>query len=303
MKLPLRKPASAKEAKKIETVDLAHGRDKDEYAKVAPRAYRSLHQLHDKVNKNGSVTPVLSNTKPSFSYKKGDQPRLTFLGQPATPSKQDPDRSSDYGAGWMDDLPSPANLLHAANEPDGAPKQTAPSHDDILSLPSFSDPQHFEFDFTGDTEEEQQTEPCIVDATDTAIFDDSGYKEAMETLEAAEKQEVSQYFAPGPSSRVEKEMSSQKLFMSTDSPEKPSSPILKRDICQTQDGEVNEANIVPEAKRTRLEENKNAQTFHSSPIEEAVPSSVTTIKAGYPDWVYEFDPAFVAEWEPYVEFV
>lgn len=303
MKLPLGKPAPAKEARKIETVDLAHGRDKDDYAKVAPRAYRSLHQLHDKVNKTGSVTPVMSNTKPSFSYKKGDLPRLTFLGQSATPSKQDPDRSSDYGAGWMDDLPSPARLLHADNEPDGASKQTITNRDDILSLPPVSDHRHFEFDFTGDSGEEQQSETSIVDATDTAIFDDSGYKEAMETLEAVKKQDVSQYFAPGPSSRVEKETSSQKLFMSTDSPEKPSSPNLKRDISQTQDGEVNEANIVPEAKRKRLDETTDAQTLHSPPIEEGVPSSVATIKAGYPDWVYEFDPAFVAEWEPYVEFV
>ncbi|KAI4195106.1 MAG: hypothetical protein LQ346_003530 [Caloplaca aetnensis] len=302
MKLPLGKPAPAKEARKIETVDLAHGRDKDDYAKVAPRAYRSLHQLHDKVNKTGSVTPVMSNTKPSFSYKKGDLPRLTFLGQSATPSKQDPDRSSDYGAGWMDDLPSPARLLHADNEPDGASKQTITNRDDILSLPPVSDHRHFEFDFTGDSGEEQQSETSIVDATDTAIFDDSGYKEAMETLEAVKKQDVSQYFAPGPSSRVEKETSSQKLFMSTDSPEKPSSPNLKRDISQTQDGEVNEANIVPEAKRKRLDETTDAQTLHSPPIEEGVPSSVATIKAGYPDWVYEFDPAFVAEWEPYVEF-
>ncbi|KAL8901398.1 MAG: hypothetical protein Q9207_005230 [Kuettlingeria erythrocarpa] len=303
MKLPLGKPASVKEAKTIETVDLAHGRDKDEYAKVAPRAYRSLHQLHHKVNKNGSVTPILSNMKPSFSYKKGDQPRLTFLGQSASPSKQDPDRSSDYGAGWMDDLPSPADLLHADNEPDGAPKQTVTNCDDILSLPPVSDPQHFKFDLTGDDEEEQQTEASIVDATDTAIFDDSGYKEAMATLEAVEKQAVSQYFAPGPSSRVEKEPSSQKLFMSTDSPEKPSSPTKKRDISQTQDSDGNEANIVPEAKRKRLDETIDTQTFHSSPIEEGVASSAATIKAGHPDWVYGFDPAFVAEWEPYVEFV
>lgn len=303
-KLPLGKTAHAKEAKKIETINLAHTRDPIEYAKVAPRAYRSLHQLHEKVNRSSSATPVLSNTKPSFSYKKGDQPRLTFLSQSATPGKKDQDRSSDYGAAWMDDLPSPTDLLHADDEPDGVPKQTITGHDDLSSLPPASDPQDFEFEFTGHAENEQRTDPTTADAMDSAIFDDGRYKEAMGNLEAVGNHEVSGYFAQGPLRRVGKGPSPQKLFMSTDSPEKPSTPTSKRNIDQAQDDDVNEANDVPEAKRERLDETVDAPTLSSSPKDNGAPESIVrTIRPGYPDWVYEFDPAFVAEWEPYVEFV
>ncbi|KAL8917100.1 MAG: hypothetical protein Q9208_008139 [Pyrenodesmia sp. 3 TL-2023] len=299
-KLPLGKPAHAQEAKKIETIDLAH----TEYAKVVPRAYRSLNQLHEKVNKSSSATPVMSNRKPLFSYKKGDQPRLTFLSQSATPSKQDQDRSSDYGAGWMDDLPSPTDLLHADDEPDDVLRHTVTGHNDLSSLPPASDPQDFEFEFTGDAEDEQRTDPTTADAMDSAIFVDSGYKAAMGNLEAVRSHEVSGYFTQGPSGRVEKGPSSQKLFMSTDSPEKPSTPTLKRNISHTQDDDVNEATSVPEAKKGRLDETTDALTPHLSPKEGGAPTSIVpTIKPGYPDWVYEFDPAFVAEWEPYVEFV
>ncbi|KAL8971707.1 MAG: hypothetical protein Q9197_003139 [Variospora fuerteventurae] len=285
-RLHLGKPASSTET------NLTHSRSSDDYAKVAPRAYRSLHQLHENVKKNSS-TPVTSSTSPSFPYKKGEQPRVSFLRQVNSPGRGEEDASSDYGSGWMDELPSPSGLLHAGKTISNV------VHDEISSEAASQD---CGLDFIARVTEQQAAQQEMGDHVDSTIFADDEYNEAIGQLGLAGDQAASQYFAAESSSEKAKESNSGKLFLSTDSPEKGPSPVAKRKLCPSSDPELDEAVAVPEAKRGKLEMIFNNQPW-SKQDDATPPSAAPTIKPGHPGWVYEFDPAFVAEWEPYVEFV
>lgn len=97
----------------VATIDLAHENGGAEYARGGPANYRKLHQLHEKVTQPFPAR-VIAHRKPTFSYTKGDRPRVDFLGEitegpEAYELAENP--SSDYDIAWMDDLPSPSALI------------------------------------------------------------------------------------------------------------------------------------------------------------------------------------------------
>ena len=298
------KPTIAKDYKDVETVDLVHTRNSDEYAKVAPRAYRSLHELHKKVNKN-SQTPSIARTKPPLPYKTGNQSTMKVLNQ-ADPGTHEHDPSSDYESDWVDDLPSPSALLQANDDTDINHKIGDTAHSDLMSQASASDYGYFGFSGTEDTKRQSNANEGAVESLDSTVFADNQYDEAMGNLES--DRDVSKYFMDTSPSHIVKNTGEQKLFMSTDSPEKLISPPSKRTIAQSLGDELDEADSVHEAKRSQQNTATNSESLQPlhTEVDDASVSAVPpvpTIKPGYPDWVYEFDPAFVAEWEPYVEFV
>ncbi|KAL9582942.1 MAG: hypothetical protein Q9212_003008 [Teloschistes hypoglaucus] len=273
-------------AKTVETVDLSNKRDSDAYAKVAPRAYRSLHRLHEKTN-SSSKPLITSNTKPTFSYKKGEQPSFTFLSQLVDGHDTVEGPSSDYGAGWMDELPSPSALMQTRNDMGSNSKESFIDNDGLgcedggLGLQR-NDDDMIDEAFVNDSHEEM-----------SAVFD-NGAQEKAGSLGLDEVFKASQYFNKGPAS------DNSKLFMSTDSAEKPSSPPVKRKTSEAQSlALLSEADSIPAPKKIKHDEAPEPATNDGNKAAEAD----AAIKPGYPDWVYEFDPAFVAEWEPYVEFV
>lgn len=107
---PARKNSLTSKSRDIHIVDMTGTRNDNEYAKVGPRDYKSLHRLHEKVN-GPAPTRVLPQTKPTFSYAQGEQPRFSFLDSSRTMYSDIDHISSDYGDGWMDDLPSTSALL------------------------------------------------------------------------------------------------------------------------------------------------------------------------------------------------
>ncbi|KAL8710415.1 MAG: hypothetical protein Q9220_005016 [cf. Caloplaca sp. 1 TL-2023] len=296
-RLPSGGEAMSKATKPIETVDLVRKRSTNEYAQVAPRAYRSLHELHEKVNKHGD-SAVRSNTNPSFSYQKGKQPELSFLDAIASPDGEMKEASSDYGEGWMADLPSPSVLLQATSSTRDGPDALMPAPTTLLSVDDIFDDGDYELDIDGAAEHGAFEDLADIDA---AVSDDTAYETAMKDLGDDVNPEVSHYFQPAKSDETVKRVDSAKLFMSTDSPKKPLTPCKRK---------LSESSLsperVPEATKAKTEPMQpHANPDRSSIQQDERPSSSTTpvIKAGYPDWVYEFDPAFVAEWEPYAEFV
>ncbi|KAL8829578.1 MAG: hypothetical protein Q9170_006107 [Blastenia crenularia] len=294
MKLPMEKPIPRQATKDIETVDLAQRRTSNEYAKVAPRAYRALHHLHEKVNQNHQI-PVITSAKPSFSYKKGDQPTFTFLA-PTDRSTEEP--SSDYGSGWMDELPSPSALLQGKDQTDISCQATQAVHELLSSQALDAGAEDFELDRPEDPEKLPIISPSAVEPMKSTIFADDEYDEAMGNLGS---DGLSQYFADSAPIHIAKNTSEQKLFMSIDSPEKLSSPPHKRKCIEESGNDRDDVNSIHEAKRQQFDTVTNPPVPQRSPDPEIVDPAPTVppIKPGYPDWVYEFDPAFVAEWEPY----
>ncbi|KAI4104557.1 MAG: hypothetical protein LQ339_003860 [Xanthoria mediterranea] len=289
-KLQMGKSTQSNDGRGIETVNLAHKRDPDEYAKVAPRAYRSLHQLHEKVNKDGR-TPTMSNIKPSFSFKEGEQPTLSFLGQTGSSSQRNQDPSSDYDSGFLDDFPSPSALLSTSRKKTDDLNLQAVDHDDTGKDLGIFRSEH---DKLGDDGSD----------VDPAIFADTEYGEAMESLGPGGYVEASHCFPGSPPKRTGDRTAHDKLFMSTDSPVKPSSPNKKRKTPEGPDAGPEEEHVVHKEKKQKVDNASDAAPL--GPLsgkgnQDSTPAP--TIEAGYPAWVYEFDPGLIAEWEPYAEFV
>ena len=94
---------------KVATVDLAHQKDRGDYAENLPQDYRKLHRLHESATKT-SPAWVLTQKKPT-SYTKGDQPRIDFLSKAAEAHETPENLLSDYEITRMDDFPSPSALI------------------------------------------------------------------------------------------------------------------------------------------------------------------------------------------------
>ncbi|KAL8779495.1 MAG: hypothetical protein Q9213_006907 [Squamulea squamosa] len=287
----------------VETVNLVQKRDPNEYAKVAPQPYRSLHRLHEKVNKDNKTT--LANSKPSFSYKKGEQPTFTFLNPTASSGERKEEYSSDYGSGGLEDLPSPSELLRIGHERkvDLDIEDIDYDNGEIPRGYNTFDSEHHERGGNGGYPEDPQT-LCDSDM-DAAVFADTEYEKAMANLESEGRVEVSPYFQGAQPQPISNGANHDKLFMSTDSPQKPSSPLLmKRKAPESVDEGLHEDDLVREGKKQKSGSTYDSAARQPTPSKENQASTpAPTIKPGHPAWVYEFDPAFIAEWEPYAEFV
>ncbi|KAL8963991.1 MAG: hypothetical protein Q9183_004789, partial [Haloplaca sp. 2 TL-2023] len=294
---PESKNTMAPKAKKqVETVDLAQSRNTVEYAKVAPRAYRSLHKLHEKTKPGGNAA-VASNTKPTFSFKKGEQPKFTFLGQRGKVDKENEDGSSDYGAAWIDDLPSPSALL----------RQEPQAKESLGNAGSRRNRSSAEHEVLPAQESYQDDADSVVDQEDIAgLFTDIDFDEATALSGHEEGPTVSQYFDEGVS-RGYGGRSDEKLFISTDSPEKPSSRPISRKASGSFGSPPEAAfkdDTIPSAKRIKLDSTGSIGILEPTVDtgNEAVPPP-SAAGPGCSDWMNEFDATAMAEWERYVEFV
>jgi ATP-dependent DNA helicase HFM1/MER3 len=91
-----------------EVIDLAQAVSPTPYAKLAPRDYRKLHNLHTSVQSDKTVR--LPKKKPGFSYASGKEPHLPFLHQHEKFAEE-----FDSAGSGDDELPSP---FAAASIPD-----------------------------------------------------------------------------------------------------------------------------------------------------------------------------------------
>ncbi|KAL8864694.1 MAG: hypothetical protein Q9198_009701 [Flavoplaca austrocitrina] len=235
----------------------------------------------------------MSNIKPSFSYKKGEQPTFSFLGATASSSKRTKEPSSDYDTGFLDDFPSPSALVRTSHEAKCEVDIPKVDYEDTRAVDDTFALEPEELGEIGSYAEVAQEKGESDD--EAAVFADTEYEEAMENLGSGGCVEASPYFQDAEAKRVEDCTSYDKLFLSTDSPRKPSSPNVKR---------VNPGSPSNEGKRRKVDSTLDTAALRplSSNGNQGSPIA-PRIKAGYPAWVYEFDPAFIAEWEPYAEFV
>lgn len=100
----------------------------------------------------------------------------------------------------------------------------------------------------------------------------------------------------------DKQTHSDKLFFSTDSPEK--SPIKNSKRKAFSDTSQNPVVESQPRKKQRDAEDRSTDSINTVAIEKQQEDGFsTTIKPGLPSWVYDFDPTFVREYQDYVEFV
>lgn len=216
-KLTKQKSTADLPSQDIHMVDGGRGREIDD-AKVGPRNYTKLRRLHEKINKAPSAR-ILSQAKPVLQLSKAAQPHLSFSFQ-----KNDAlgtvSVSSEYEDDWMDNLPSTSDLLPR-------PPVTATQAENFYSI---SSEKSFEDDVSDieaalvGMDDSTAIANDLVNAQNTALPDDDDDLETHgnrgEREEDAYQHHLQAETAPKPKAK--------RLFLSTDSPERPDDPTDKR---------------------------------------------------------------------------
>ena len=200
------------------------------------------------------------------------------------------DKSTDYGSDWQDDLPSPSALL-GGNTPVGeTPYKENPLQDLGLSQ---SDMDHADL------------EDAMIGLSDSLAIQDESQAEAASTATNMQSDDPIHSFPEQPiqgSVAPEKSHASVESSIFTNDPYKSiESPRKHKVLFDSEEEEVMLSAPVPKKAKTSKETNQAVQP--SSNAENKAETAGSVIKPGQPAWVYEFDPAFIAEYQDFVEFV
>ncbi len=295
----------------IERVDLTSRGMPGDHSKIPPQKPESLNSLHRNAQ-NAAPVDLPKHKKPSFSYTTGTRPGLSFLGESQKTSQQLEISLSDYDDSWMDDLPSPSALTIQEN-----PTST--------KLPPIS-----AADIPGINNEDSisELEACMVGLDDSVALAGNeaggarhgrGFASKYGAIQVESTSNLPVNWSSSPNdipltnSRAERDPGgrsrSQRLFMSTDSPDKSdTSPIDRtRGGKRTLEGLISSQQLLdelPPAKRRRLsihEEPRDSGTLVPSMNSENM-SGREAEKAGKPGWE-GIDPSFIAEYGDIVEIV
>ena len=325
-----RKRSSDNQPQDIHVVDMTKFREDNEYAKVGPRDYKNLHRLHHKVNKP-APSRILPLTKPKFSYASGDEPSVSFLSHTSNLPHSVDLISSDYGDDWMEDLPSTSLLLGQSTGVEtpnttAAPPTVSSSPREVLDSKSGTGER-------ADAQSEEDLsdlEAAMVGMDDSrAMTSQSPIGHAMTPEGVPRKsswafdqinkdngrrsQRPSSSVMPGKDGSSKAQCREARLFLSTDSTDKPSSVLKRRHSIGDQDVPISDPTETPMAKRkkvfsTRGNEQEStvtaknrSETANSGQALETPAFEVKQItmkerfsNAGrpLPAWVEELDPNF-----------
>lgn len=311
----------------IETVDLASSPALGDYEKILPKASRSLNRLHYNVTK-GRNAAVAIKRHPSFDNTKGGQSQISFLNKDDRIKQSSDEPSTEYDADWMDDLPSPSALLdYPLDNPDPFPEHASTDYDKGqsigLSFPSalirqnnaatrdYPDTDSLEgVNRSQFNDDESDLEAAMVGLSDSVTMQEESQIQAATEQRISQARSISRWCSPPdeltpkiyhhPTTHA-KSSSTSRMFFSTDSPEKVEKlPQKRKEAVGDEAEDLSQSAPVP--KRPRVGDECGAPPGMSS-AEKPAKAASSVIKAGLPAWVYEFDPAFIAEWQDIVDFV
>jgi len=329
-KLTSSKTSAKGQTAQVEIVDQADQGKGGEVTKKTLRDFQILQRLHDKVVK-GPTTPDVSLKKSSSEYFRVDKQRkLSFLDESNHRTESSDKPSTDYDDEWMESLPSPSALLakdEAVGEPLDREKSTdygsSWHHDLQCSSPllrgkdaattTHSDnysSEAFDLSQFDNDDDKADMEAAMVGLSDSITMNEGSQVQSASTNvrqsktvgELQSNVEQKTFFAPAPGSQLQASSGSSKLFVSTESPEKSREPRQKR-----KPGFMPEAEDLslsaPVPKRPRLKDQIDHVLQASSSAENLAVQPAPIIKPGFPAWVYEFDPEFIAEYQDFVDFI
>ena len=200
------------------------------------------------------------------------------------------DKSTDYGSDWQDDLPTLSALLRGDIPMDETPYEENSLKD--LDLPQ-SDMDHADL------------EDAMIGFSDSLAIQNDSQAESANTLMNMQSEDQFHTFHEQPiQGTVAPEKSHASLGSSifTDDTYKPmESPRKRKVLFNAEEEEVMFSAPMPKKAKTSKESNQAVQP--SSDAENEAETAVPAIKPGQPAWVYEFDPALIAEYQEFVEFV
>lgn len=295
-KLVVEKQSSASQSQDIHTFSPNKGRDNRDDAKVGPRAYERLRQLHERVNK-ASPAKVLPQTKPAFHCSHEVRPRPSFLSE-ADDALEVPDISSDYTDAWMDDLPPTSVLLRKPIETEIEPIPASPSDSGKAFEDQISD-----------------VEAAMIGLQDSASLSREVAENTQSVLtegdidwdvDAADGECGAVVDDSPPFLRSTENPRAGGLFLSTDSPEGREQSINKRKAIVDSEVAEDSPSSPPLAKKSKTTTDSHITAPVIPAIEslEASPSSGQTLEIStytenqhllpLPEWTKDIDPEFLA---------
>ena len=316
-----RKRSSDNQPQDIHVVDMTKVREDNEYAKVSPRDYKNLHRLHQEVNKPAPER-ILPPTKPIFSYASKDEPRFSFLSHTSNLPHNVDHVSSDYGDDWMEDLPSTSLLLGQStgvetpptlsssprevldSKSGGGERADAQSEEDLSDLEAAMVGMDDSRAMTSQSPIEHAMTPEAVSRKSGWVFDQINKDNGRSS------QRLSSPVMPGSSKA---QFRGARLFLSTDSPDKPSSVLKRRHSIGDQDVPISDPTETLLAKRNKvsstsgnqqestttanntLETASSGQTLETPAFEAkqmAIKERFANAGRPLPAWVEDLDPNF-----------
>ena len=200
------------------------------------------------------------------------------------------DKSTDYGSDWQDDLPSLSALLGGNTPMDETPYKGNPPQD--LGLPQ-SDMDYADL------------EDAMIGLSHSLAIRDDSQAEATSTATNIQSEDQIYTFPEQPiqgSEASEKSHASVESSIFTNDPyESIESPRKRKVLFDSEEEEVMLS--APVSKKAKASNDTNQAVQPSSNAENKAETAGPVIKPGQPAWVYEFDPAFIAEYQDFVEFV
>ena len=293
------------------------------YDKTPLKALKSLNRLHDNVTK-GSMVPVATKKQPCYDFTQRRQPQISFLDKDASARQSSDNPSTDYDVDWMNDLPSPSALLgkplenlsylsdhtlvdHGRSSPDGLPSPFDLICQNDATIGSHADNDSLEdFNLSQLSDEASDVEAAMIGLSDSVSMQQTA------ACQMSSQAEALMDMLPPPSQHTPKlhhshtfaaeTSGTSKLFLSTDSPEKVEEQAHKRKAAVVdQNEDLPTASRV--TKRTKDGDERCQTRRPSRGTEKEANTPGPIVKAGQPGWVYDFDPAFIAEWQDIVDFV
>ncbi len=318
-----------KQGAEIETINLASGQTLGRYDEKPPKAFESLNCLHGNVIK-GRTAPAAIKKQPSFNYVQGGQPQSLSFNEYASAETSSDKPSSDYDAGCTGDLPSPSALLGKPSENLDPPSGHASTgYGSILSddLPSpsalvrqndaatgnYHDKARLKmFDISPFNDDDSEIEAAMIGLSDAVTMQEDSQIKAAAGQMSSQADAFRKRLPPldestpklyhGPAVKEVESSGTSRLFFSTESPEKVVELGQKRKVGASDEAE-NLSHSAPVPKRPKVSDGYDQAPRPSSSTEGPILPSTAIVKPGQPAWVYEFDPAFIAEWQDIVDFV
>ena len=200
------------------------------------------------------------------------------------------DRSTDYGSDWQSDLPSLSALLG-----ENTPMDEAPYKNDSLQ----------DFDLSASDKDEVDLEDAMIGFSDSVALQNDSQLEDVNPSTNMQSDNQFQTSYERPIHGVvatEGSRASVESFLPENHPDESIESTRKRKVLSTSDEEEVMLSA-PVEKKVKTGKESEQALQPSSNAENKAETAMPVIKPGQPAWVYEFDPAFIAEYQDFVEFV
>ena len=280
----------------IERLDLASPPESKARSRGYSKGFRDLESLHHSTTKGVSSPPVPSKKRAAYSVTDDNFGPSNCQSGTLKPNAEP---SSEFGEEWDQDLPSfpdfleeiePTNLLEDENGTDaGSSQEFVRLPECVVKDRGVASDSRKDTDLSQYDTEFSDTEQALVGLSDSI------------SLRRNPDPGLDSGSFPKPPELSLQDFSSDKLFLSSSGPVAVPESSHKRTFHEASIERLGPAE--PDSKKARNDEALNTPYDLPQQADQVPDAPPPSIKPGLPQWAYELDPAFIAEYQDIVDFV